>query len=39
MDILPIENQPQWYVGDSDVLNDKWNLILIWFLVAHLIWI
>ena len=26
MDILPIENQPQWYVGDSDVLlNDKWN--------------
>ncbi len=26
MDILPIENQPQWYEGDSDVLlNDKWN--------------
>ena len=26
MDILPIENQPQWYVGDSDMLlNDKWN--------------
>lgn len=27
MDILPIENQPQWYVGDSDkLLDDKWNL-------------
>lgn len=24
--ILPIENQPQWYVGDSNVLlNDSWN--------------
>jgi 16S rRNA G966 N2-methylase RsmD len=26
MDILPITNQPNYYVGDSDVLlNDKWN--------------
>lgn len=26
MDILPIENQPQWYVGDSnEILNDNWN--------------
>ena len=26
MDILPIENQPQWYVGDSnELLNDNWN--------------
>lgn len=25
MDILPIENQPQWYVGDSnELLNDNW---------------
>ena len=25
MDILPIENQPQWYVGDSnELLNDIW---------------
>lgn len=25
MDILPIENQPQWYVGDSNqLLNDNW---------------
>lgn len=27
LNILPIENQPQWYVGDSDkLLDDKWNL-------------
>ena len=27
MDILPIENQPQWYCGDSEkLLDDKWNL-------------
>jgi DNA modification methylase len=27
MDILPIENQPQWYVGDSnELLNDNWNI-------------
>ena len=27
MDILPIENQPQWYVGDSNkLLDDKWNI-------------
>jgi len=27
LDILPIENQPQWYCGDSDkLLDDKWNL-------------
>jgi len=26
IDILPIENQPQWYVGDSnELLNDNWN--------------
>lgn len=26
MDILPIDNQPQWYVGDSnELLNDDWN--------------
>lgn len=26
MDILPIENQPQWYVGDSNkILDDNWN--------------
>jgi len=26
MDILPIENQPQWYLGDSnELLNDNWN--------------
>jgi DNA modification methylase len=26
MEILPIENQPQWYVGDSNkLLNDNWN--------------
>jgi DNA modification methylase len=26
MDILSIENQPQWYVGDSnELLNDNWN--------------
>jgi DNA modification methylase len=26
LDILPIENQPQWYVGDSnELLNDNWN--------------
>ena len=26
MGILPIENQPQWYVGDSnELLNDNWN--------------
>jgi DNA modification methylase len=25
LDILPIDNQPQWYVGDSNiVLNDTW---------------
>jgi len=25
LDILPIENQPQWYVGDSnELLNDNW---------------
>ena len=25
MDILPIDNQPQWYVGDSNmILNDNW---------------
>ena len=27
MDILPIEKQPQWYVGDSNkLLDDKWNI-------------
>lgn len=27
LDILPIGNQPQWYVGDSNVLlDDKWNI-------------
>ncbi len=27
MDILPIENQPQWYVGDSNkLLDDNWNI-------------
>ena len=27
MDILPIENQPQWYVGDSnELLDDKWHV-------------
>ena len=27
MNILPIENQPQWYVGDSNkLLDDKWNI-------------
>ena len=27
INILPIENQPQWYCGDSDkLLDDKWNL-------------
>ncbi len=27
MDILPLENQPQWYVGDSDTILDRdWNL-------------
>ncbi len=27
LNILPIENQPQWYCGDSDkLLDDKWNL-------------
>jgi len=27
LDILPIENQPQWYVGDSnELLNDNWNI-------------
>jgi DNA modification methylase len=26
IDILPIENQPQWYVGDSNkLLDDNWN--------------
>jgi DNA modification methylase len=26
LDILPIQNQPQWYVGDSnELLNDNWN--------------
>lgn len=26
LDILPIDNQPQWYVGDSNVLlDDEWN--------------
>jgi len=26
MEILPIENQPQWYVGDSNkLLDDNWN--------------
>jgi len=26
MNILPIENQPQWYVGDSNnLLNDNWS--------------
>ena len=26
INILPIENQPQWYVGDSnELLNDNWN--------------
>lgn len=26
LDILPIDNQPQWYVGDSNVvLDNKWN--------------
>lgn len=26
LNILPIENQPQWYVGDSNkVLDDEWN--------------
>ncbi len=25
LDILPIDNQPQWYVGDSnEILNDTW---------------
>lgn len=27
MDILPLENQPQWYVGDSNkLLDDNWNI-------------
>jgi len=27
LNILPIENQPQWYVGDSNkLLDDKWNV-------------
>jgi DNA modification methylase len=27
LNILPIENQPQWYCGDSDkLLDDKWSL-------------
>jgi hypothetical protein len=27
LDILPIDNQPQWYVGDSNiVLDGKWNV-------------
>lgn len=27
LNILPIENQPQWYCGDSEkLLNDNWNL-------------
>jgi DNA modification methylase len=27
IDILPIENQPQWYVGDSnELLNDNWDI-------------
>lgn len=27
INILPIENQPQWYVGDSNkILDDKWNV-------------
>lgn len=27
LDILPINNQPQWYVGDSNkVLEDNWNV-------------
>lgn len=27
LDILPIDNQPQWYVGDSNILlDDNWNL-------------
>jgi DNA modification methylase len=27
LDILPIENQPQWYCGDSEkLLDDTWNL-------------
>jgi len=27
MDILPIENQPQWYVGDSnELLNGNWQI-------------
>lgn len=27
VDILPIDNQPQWYVGDSDkLLEQEWNL-------------
>lgn len=27
LNILPIENQPQWYCGDSEkLLDDKWNL-------------
>jgi hypothetical protein len=27
LDILPITNQPQWYVGDSNVLlDDNWNV-------------
>lgn len=27
LDILPIDNQPQWYVGDSNMLlDDNWNL-------------
>ncbi len=27
LNILPIDNQPQWYCGDSDkLLDDKWNL-------------
>lgn len=28
LDILPIDNQPQWYVGDSNkLLDDKWNIV------------
>ena len=31
LDILPIDKQPQWYVGDSNVLlDDNWQLNLIW---------
>lgn len=27
MSILPLDNQPQWYVGDSNkLLDDKWNV-------------